>query len=215
MDENIATQIDEKAKEIDDIIYKDRSSNINKIRNNEIKVEHEPIDEIQREIIILNDKLDRKRDNSSDSIKIMSTRSNNKNINLKNNINLISYDNKNDFLESTSHTNKMPTISLPEVIKTEDEAYLSDIDDIESEYFLLSNEEYKLKKLLWEVLNKDWIEDQRNKIKKDTKKRKRKVVTKQDSFVAKTPLEAIKNSKFSKKMNLIVLTKLFEEKLVK
>ena len=49
--------------------------------------------------------------------------------------------------------------------------------------------------MLWEVLNKDWIEDQiqRNKHKKETKKRKRKSV-KSSNIIAKTPSEAIKNS---------------------
>ena len=73
---------------------------------------------------------------------------------------------------------------------------LSDIDDQEVSYYILSNEEYKLKKMLWEVLFKDWIEEQKAKEPKKKsfiKKRSRKV-SRADNVVAKTPVEAIINN---------------------
>jgi len=185
IDDELAAQIGEKAKEIDDIICDRKDIRIISKIKNEIE------EDKNREIIITD--------------KIESIRNPNKFIKTEIKIE-DSKDNTKDNLESTYKSTKLT--------KLEDDN-LSEIDEKETNYFLLSNEEYRLKKMLWEVLNKDWIEDQRNKVKKETKKRKRKIAEKPEVVVAKTPLEAIKNSKFSKKMNHSVLTKLFEEKLIK
>jgi len=213
INENLANQIDEKAKEIDDIIYNDKDKcTITKKIKNDIEIDQGKHIPASSESLETNKKLKKRKRNSINSVS-------NANIPSGNAIESIftsdiySQDKKKDV-----HTETTLIITKnykSDKDKVDDNSDLSDLDDQETKFFLLTNEEYKLKKMLWEVLNKDWIEDQRNKVKKETKKRKRKMITKPENIVAKTPLEAIKNSKFAKKMNPSVLTKLFDEKLVK
>jgi hypothetical protein len=95
---------------------------------------------------------------------------------------------------------------------------LSEIDEKEVAKYLLTPEEYKLKKLLWEVLFKDWIEDQKNKEPKTKttkllKKRSRKV-SRADTVIAKTPVEAIKNNSDklkNKNLNFKLLESIFQK----
>lgn len=99
--------------------------------------------------------------------------------------------------------------------KVEEDENLSDLEEKEASFYILSSEEYKLKKLLWEVLFKDWIDEQRdkkaNEKKKIIKKRPRNF-SKSDIVTHITPAEAIMNSnKFSKKLNINVLNKLFSK----
>jgi hypothetical protein len=90
------------------------------------------------------------------------------------------------------------------------------MEDKDISKYILSPEESKLKKLLWEVLFKDWIDDQRNKEPKPkllTKKRSRKV-SRADTVIAKTPLEAIKHNSDKlkhKNLNLKLLESLFQK----
>lgn len=85
------------------------------------------------------------------------------------------------------------------------------------DFLVTDDDEYKIKKMLWEFLNKDWIEDQKDKILKqqkatNIKKRYRKMSSSSNS-VANDPVEAIKNSeKFGKKINLTVLENIFSKK---
>ena len=82
---------------------------------------------------------------------------------------------------------------------------LSDIDDKEDSNFFLSKEEFKLKEMIWDVLFKDWTDDQKqkNQEKKEIgKKRPRKTTTELNMEEAKSPEEAIiKSKKFGKKLN--------------
>jgi transcription factor IIIB subunit 2 len=97
----------------------------------------------------------------------------------------------------------------------EDDEYLSDLEEKDASFYILSSEEYKLKKILWEVLFKDWIEEQKDKKEnekmKSVKKRPRNM-SKSEIISNNTPAEAIINSnKFSKKLNISVLNKLFSK----
>jgi len=99
-------------------------------------------------------------------------------------------------------------------IKEEDE-YLSDLEEKDASFYILSSDEYKLKKVLWEVLFKDWIEEQKdkkaNEKRKSVKKRPRNF-SKSENVPNTNPAEAILNSnKFSKKLNISVLNKLFSK----
>ena len=89
--------------------------------------------------------------------------------------------------------------------------------DDETNDFIVSEEEYKLKKLLWEVIFKDWIDEQKNKEtmeKMTTKKRVRKL-SKGESTIAPNPAEAIKNSnRFKKNINMGVIENLFSPKAI-
>lgn len=92
------------------------------------------------------------------------------------------------------------------------EETLSDLDENDMSTFILSNEEYKLKKMLWELMFKEWMEDQKEKcVKKKSDKKKRNVKShKADSQVASNPVEAIKNSdRFGKKLNYNLVRNLF------
>ena len=92
---------------------------------------------------------------------------------------------------------------------------LSDVDDEEIEKMILTEEESRLKKIIWDNLNKDWIKDQKRKKRERKEKRKMESLTKKKTtrvkskalhyietvflesdvkFLAKTPMEAIKNS---------------------
>jgi hypothetical protein len=83
---------------------------------------------------------------------------------------------------------------------------LSDIDEEEDFNFILTDEEYKLKAMIWDVMFKEWREEQKAKKEKERKelgkKRIRKLTTDEKKEEAKSPEEAIFNSKkFGKKLN--------------
>jgi transcription factor IIIB subunit 2 len=104
-----------------------------------------------------------------------------------------------------------------EMKKEEENEDLSDIDDKEMSKYILTPEEYKLKKLLWEVLFKDWIEDQKSKdhkVKPKTMKKRSRKVSRADTVIAKTPVEAIKNNSDklkNKNLNFKLLESLFQK----
>ena len=50
---------------------------------------------------------------------------------------------------------------------------LSDIEDDEIDKMILTDEESRLKKVIWDSLNKDWIKDQKRKRRDRKEKRKR------------------------------------------
>ncbi len=50
---------------------------------------------------------------------------------------------------------------------------LSDVDDDEIDAMILTEEESRLKKIIWDNLNKDWIKEQRKK--KRERKERRKI----------------------------------------
>ena len=88
---------------------------------------------------------------------------------------------------------------------------LSLIPDNEDYKYIYSKEEYGIRKQFWEIMFKDWIEQQREKEEKEGKekrlniktqrKRSKKMIVKPGSN-QKTPFEAIKSSnKFGKKIN--------------
>ena len=91
------------------------------------------------------------------------------------------------------------------------EEKLSMIPENEEYKYLYSKEEYGIRKQFWEIMFKDWIEQQKEKEEKEGKekkinmkeprKRSKKMVFKSGS-IQKTPYEAIKSSnKFGKKIN--------------
>lgn len=94
---------------------------------------------------------------------------------------------------------------------------MDDLDDIESKNFIVTEDEYKLKKILWEVIFKEWIDEQKNKekIEKMTHKKRIRKSSKAESTVATNPIEAIKNSsKFAKNINMDVIESLFSTKAI-
>ena len=60
---------------------------------------------------------------------------------------------------------------------------LSDVDDDEIDKMILSEEEARLKKVIWDNLNKDWIQDQKRKRRERKEKRKLMAKTKKISRV--------------------------------
>lgn len=92
---------------------------------------------------------------------------------------------------------------------------LSEMEDNEISKYIVSHDEYKLKKLLWEILFKDWIEQQNEKKKIEKKNVKKKVrkLSRLDTTVSRDPVEAIKNSnRFGKKINFKLLNSIFVKK---
>ena len=85
----------------------------------------------------------------------------------------------------------------------------------EEDLYICNNFEYQIKKRIWEIMNKDWLNEQRDKKEKiqflEIKKiyRPRKSTT--STINTQTPYEAItKSTKFSRKMNLQFLKTLFD-----
>jgi transcription factor IIIB subunit 2 len=83
---------------------------------------------------------------------------------------------------------------------------LSDIDEKEDYNFILTEEEYKLKAMIWDNVFKEWREEQKSKKEQEKKdlgrKRIRKLTVDNKKEEAKSPEEAIFNSKkFGKKLN--------------
>ena len=99
---------------------------------------------------------------------------------------------------------------------TKDEE-LDDLNENEINDFIVDDEEYKLKKILWEVIFKEWIDEQKNKetIEKMTSKKRVRKSSKAESTIATNPIEAIKNSsKFKKNINMGVIENLFSPKAI-
>lgn len=114
--------------------------------------------------------------------------------------------------ENTLDFQKNAQMTLNMIVEKDEP--LSDIDEKEANYYFVSDEEYKLKKLLWEVLFKDWIEEQKDKKKaekKEIKKRERKI-SKIEPSMNKDPVEAIISSNKFKKMNVNYLSDMFKMK---
>lgn len=108
----------------------------------------------------------------------------------------------------------------------DDDESISEISDNEAESYFLSKEEYKLKKNLWEIMYRDWIQEQ------DLKKydqEKKELLNKKRSrrlslakckggaspivVAASDPVEAIKYSnKFPRKMNYEKMGEMFRYK---
>ena len=55
----------------------------------------------------------------------------------------------------------MLTLLSLDIQEVEEE--LEDMDDNETRNFIVTEDEYKLKKILWEVIFKEWIDEQKNK----------------------------------------------------
>ena len=117
----------------------------------------------------------------------------------------------NDNLSLKKNSSFMKSINLGNDRKSLAEEKLSVIPDNEDYKFFYSKEEYGIRKQFWEIMFKDWIEQQREKEEKEGKekklniktqrKRSKKMIVKPGA-VQKTPFEAIKSSnKFGKKIN--------------
>jgi hypothetical protein len=92
-----------------------------------------------------------------------------------------------------------------------EEEVLSQLDETEASIFILSEEEFELKKKLWEILNSDWLKEQAiKKRKKDAPIAKRTRSQTNDFIHSKNPIDAIKNSdKFGTRINYNLLSELF------
>ena len=105
----------------------------------------------------------------------------------------------------------MKSINLGNDRKSLAEEKLSIIPDNEDYKFFYSKEEYGIRKQFWEIMFKDWIEQQREKEEKEGKEKKLNIKTQRNrskkmivkpGAIQKTPFEAIKSSnKFGKKIN--------------
>lgn len=94
---------------------------------------------------------------------------------------------------------------------------MDDLDENETKNFIVTEDEYKLKKILWEVIFKEWIDEQKNKekLEKMTHKKRIRKLSKAESTLASNPVEAIKNSsKFGKNINMGVIESLFSAKAI-
>lgn len=107
--------------------------------------------------------------------------------------------------------------SLNKTQATDKEEELEDLSDSEVQNFIVNEEEYKLKKILWEVIFKEWIEEQKNKekIQKMISKKRLRKISKAESTRATNPIEAIRNStKFKKNINMGIIENLFSPKAI-
>ena len=113
-------------------------------------------------------------------------------------------------MPSNSGINKSKRFNDAKSITIADEK-LSIIPDNEDYKYIYSKDEYGVRKQLWEIMFKDWIEKQKEKEEKEgkekqlkvkePKRRSKKMIFKYDEN-KKSPYEAIKSSsKFGKKMN--------------
>lgn len=119
---------------------------------------------------------------------------------------------KQTYISNNSNSIQFQSSSLKKSQNVENED-LSDIEDVSN--FIVTQDEYKLKKLLWEILFKDWIEEQKEKKKAEKKQVKKRIrkLSKLDTTISRDPVEAIKNSsKFGKKINLNLLNNMFKNK---
>ena len=114
--------------------------------------------------------------------------------------------------ESYTITSKASEEMKIDQMMVKDNEELSDIEDEEASRYIVSNDEYKLKKLLWEILFNDWIEEQKEKKKVEKKQEKKKMrkLSRLETTVSRDPVEAIKNSnRFGKKINFNLLNSMF------
>lgn len=100
---------------------------------------------------------------------------------------------------------------MPKAKKDENGVYsLSDVDDEEIDKMILTEEESKLKKIIWDSLNKDWIREQKQK-RRDKKlikktqalKKKRSLKVSMIKSEPKDAAEAIRNSSVFNRFNPI------------
>ena len=174
-------------------------SNFNKDNNNNNKME---LDLKKNESLNLN------KNNSNNELKI-SNKAKSENLTLK--PRTFSKISGNDNLSLKKNNSFMKNINLMNERKSLAEEKLSIIPDNEEYKYIYSKDEYQIRKEFWEIMYKDWIEQQREKEEKlakdkkinikNQKKRTKKMIVK-PGLIQKTPFEAIKSSnKFGKKIN--------------
>ena len=136
-------------------------------------------------------------------------------INKKNDNNLSLRQNNSGISQSFRINELKPTSSADEK--------LSNIPDNEDYKYIYNKDEYAVRKQFWEIMFKDWIEQQKEKEEKELKenktktrepkKRIKKTIFKSDGS-QRTPEEAIKSSNkiFSKKMNFSYIKSMMSKK---
>ncbi len=97
---------------------------------------------------------------------------------------------------------------------------LSDVDDAEIDDMILSESEQRLKKVIWNNLNADWLKDQKEKkrirkeqakLKKEQNKRSPKIKKEPIKIEASNPIEAIKQApKLKNVIDVNYLSSLFK-----
>lgn len=91
-----------------------------------------------------------------------------------------------------------------------DDDELSDLNEDEEQEYLLTKDERKLKKMLWEIVNRDWIIENGHKLKKKKNVESKRKYKKAIKIEAENVVEAItKSEKLSKTINTSKLPKLF------
>lgn len=110
----------------------------------------------------------------------------------------------------------IPFINLPSSLQTKielkEDDTLSDIEETDLSKYILTNEEYTLKKMLWEVLYSEWIEEQKEKkLLKQKEVRKIRKASKAESSSYKDPIEAILGTKKFNNANAKKLEKIFQK----
>ena len=174
-------------------------SNFNKDNNNNNKMD---LDLKKNESLNLN------KNNSNNELKI-SNKAKSENLTLK--PRTFSKISGNDNLSLKKNNSFMKNINLMNEKRSLAEEKLSIIPDNEEYKYIYSKDEYQIRKEFWEIMYKDWIEQQREKEEKlakdkkinikNQKKRTKKMIVK-PGLIQKTPFEAIKSSnKFGKKIN--------------
>lgn len=107
----------------------------------------------------------------------------------------------------------------PESKVTLKEDILSTLDDKDVHFYIHTNDEYNVKKTIWNIMFKEWVDEQKDKqlekevaVKKTKSRKMSKVSDIQKK--SKTPFEAIKNSmKFGRRLNYNQVRRLFPNKL--
>ena len=176
-------------------------SNFNKDNNKNNKME---LDLKKNESLNLN----LNKNNSSNELKI-NNKAKSENLNLRQRA--ISKISGSDNLSLKKNNSFMKNINSMNDRRSFAEDKLSIIPDNEEYKYIYSKDEYQIRKEFWEIMYKDWIEQQKEKeekLAKDKKinikpqrKRSKKMIIK-PGLIQKTPFEAIKSSnKFGKKIN--------------
>ena len=172
-------------------------SNFNKDNNNKMELD-----------LKKNESLSLNKNNSNNELKL-SNKPKSENLSLK--PRTFSKISGNDNLSLKKNNSFMKNINLMNERKNLAEEKLSIIPDNEEYKYIYSKDEYQIRKEFWEIMYKDWIEQQREKeeklakdkkinIKKQKKRTKKMIV--KPGLIQKTPFEAIKSSnKFGKKIN--------------
>ena len=197
--------------------------NTEKIENGGVKKEKEK--EIENGLSLIDNGMNRYENNSLElkkyeSLNLRNTNSNNNDLKLNNkskseNINLrprpVSKFAKPENLSFKRNNPSLKSFNMMSDRRSLAEEKLSLIPDNEDYKYIYSKEEYGLRKQFWEIMFKDWIEQQKEKEEKEGKekkinmkeprKRNKKMILKPGG-IQKTPFEAIKSSnKFGKKIN--------------